>query len=228
MKIARFVRNKNTLKYKIIITFVMTSFLVFSITKQICGLINEKILIYAETMIKNKNNLVVKEAFWDLESDINIDEIIILNQNSKAEIIGVDFKLSKCQIILSKVIENIDKKILQDNYMGYRLEIPLGFITNSPLTINLGPKIPLKINVANAALGNIRTEVKSFGINNALVEVYLDLIFKVETSSPLTSVFQNVTYETLIASKIITGAIPSFYGGSIKSESQTFSLPIYE
>lgn len=228
MKVARFVRKSNTLKNRILYTTFITCFLVFVITKELCSSINQKILIYSESIVKNKNNFVVKEAFWNLESDVNIDEIIVLNLNSKDEIVGIDFKLSKCQVILSKVMENIDKNVKRENLAGLKLEVPVGFITNSPLTINLGPKIPLKINVANIALGNIRTEVKSFGINNALVEVYLDLIFKVETSSPLSSVRQDVTYETLIASKIITGEVPGFYGGTIKSESPTFSLPIYE
>ena len=48
----------------------------------------------------------------------------------------------------------------------------MGIITNNALLSNLGPKVPVKINLVGNVISNVGTKVENYGINSIMVEVY--------------------------------------------------------
>lgn len=227
MKNIKFKVSKFSKRDKIVITTLLTVALTVYLIIKISGYISINILYASEKLIEKENDYAIKNAFL-AKSDLKIEtnKLIEIIKNKNDEIIEVDFKIAECEKIMNFVVNNISMKTNQISENGYIMLIPLGYVTNSPILTNIGPKIPIKIETTDVVLGNIRTEIKEYGINNALVEIYIDLVMKINSSLPLNKKTLTLTYNSLIASKIINGTVPSFFSGRITKESETFNLPI--
>ena len=130
--------------------------------------------------------------------------------------------------LLSSITDYINATLNEYNYLGYRIDLPVGLLSKNPIFANIGPKIPVKVELSDVALGNVRTTVKSFGLNNALVEVYLDIFIRTSVLYPFEVLEVDSEFSSLVSSKIIQGTVPNFWGSSINSKSDTIDLPLNE
>ena len=107
---------------------------------------------------------------------------------------------------------------------GIIYEIPLAYSYNNVFLSNISPKIPVKIHMIGNVNSNIRTKVTDYGINNALLEVYLDIEIELQVILPLLS--SNIINKSSIpiAIKMINGDIPKYYSSNEKNNS--LSIPI--
>lgn len=192
----------------------------------------------AISMIKNSLN---EEVLSTLE-----DEMYNVVQNKDGEIQTIDFNPIVVNKFLSKttsVVSNNLKKLEQGNISdisfidssydqkklknGVISEIPLGIITNNVLLSNVGPKIPVKLNLVGNVISSIETRVSNYGINSALVEV----IAKVEVTEQVIIPFQTKTIKVVndipVAIKIVNGNVPEYYSnGKLTESSNILSIPI--
>lgn len=225
----KFKNWKSKTKKRIIISFfaslLVTLFLVTIFVKNISSGLTE----YIAKTVNKENTLILKEAFSHSQnSNIDIDNLIMVVKNSKEEITEVNFDMKSASELLSSITGYMNEHISDYNYLGYRIDVPIGILSKNPLLTNVGPKIPIKVELSDVALGNVKTVVKPFGINNALVEVYLDIILRSSILYPFEVIEENTSYSSLITSKIITGKVPDFFGGTINSKSDTINLPLTE
>lgn len=169
------------------------------------------------------------------------DEFIEINLNNKGEILSVDYNMEEIYSLaneLTKYLENglekayLTKTIPYSNSElkhnikdGLILDIPMGVISNSPFLINLGPKIPVCIRFIDSIFSNVKTRLTDYGINNALLEVYLNVTVSYEILLPVTQNTQEKTYELLIDSKLIQGKVPEWYSKSFENQTAFFELP---
>ena len=181
-----------------------------------------------------------------LDSDVlnqdYLDNILIITKNKNNEIITVDFNLDQAYEVLSEITvrleDNINKlengKIKLDYYNSYLNEGIEGLVLNIPMGVaseyiylnNLGPKIPVKINFVGTLLTNLKTKITNYGLNNALVEVYAYIQISEEIITPVEFRELTTEYDVLIASKMINGRVPSFYGESFDTQSNLFNIPL--
>lgn len=228
MKKVKF-KNNMSLKNKTILTVIITLFLIFLIVTTISSKISKKIINSAEKIIKKENISIINTAFEKENGDPSIiDQIITVIKNEKGEILEVNFNINECGEILINIVKNINSLTSDYNENGYIMYIPLGYISNSPLFVNLGPKIPVKIELTDIVTGSVKTKITDFGINNALIEVYLYFELENNIILPLLDKDQNMSFDVLLTSKIIAGKVPEFYNGVLNSESQRITLPINE
>lgn len=214
---------------KLIIAILLTIALSFLITNIYIKSLSKNMTTYIGAAVKKKNTLLLKEAFSINQNDSSsIENLIKVIKNSKEEIVEVDFDMSASTHLLSSITGYINDNLTEYNYLGYRLDLPVGLLSKNPIFANLGPKIPVKVELSDVALGNVRTTVKSFGINSALVEVYVDIYIRATVLYTFEVLTVDSEYSSLIASKIIAGNVPSFWGGTINSKSDTINLPLTE
>ena len=95
-------------------------------------------------------------------------------------------------------------------------EIPLGVVFNNALMRNFGPKIQIRLDIVGDVLSELETEVKPYGINNALVEVRVKLNANARVILPLTSKEINVTNVIPLSINIVSGSIPEAYIATYK------------
>ena len=195
----------------------------------------------------HKIEKVTYQFFSDLITEKIINEsstndLIYINDSSKNEIVSIDYNMEKTYELLTHVskilkeslsdFENglIDVKIY-DEYLntsksGLYLNLPFFVGTNNIFLSSLGPKIPVHIHFTGSLLTNIKTKVTNYGLNNALLEIYITILINEQLITPVTKENLKLNYDILIAAKVINGKVPSFYGTTLESNSNLVDTPI--
>ncbi|RDW18703.1 sporulation protein YunB [Oceanobacillus arenosus] len=93
------------------------------------------------------------------------------------------------------------------------VEIPLGQITRNTVLANLGPKIPVNLEVIGSVRTNIKRETEDFGINGAWISLYLQVEADVQIIIPFTTEVHTVKKEIYLDGGAIMSKVPDFYGG---------------
>ena len=239
------------MKKNIFIATLLLCVIITIIVLQIISIRVSPILMnYAELETKKLSSIVINRAVnKQLANGMNIDEMFNIIKNDNGEIATIDFNPAIVNKVLNtttnvvlinlKAIEegNIDFIELPDILIsndkdklknGIIYEIPLGTITNSGFLSNLGPKIPIKLNIIGSVESNVKTNIKEYGINNALVEIYIRISVTEQINVPFISKRVTVTSDIPVALKVIQGSVPKYYGGTLSKQSNIFSIPIEE
>ena len=200
----------------ILLIFLMTFFFLNIYTKKS----NKSILILAEQTFKqniyNSLNVTLSQTIEN-----NLDDILKINKNSNNEILYLDYDLKKTYSYLEKATKVIKDNLYKKN--NFILKVP--FLAGSKIVLfnNFGPFLHVKISYVNAILTNIYTKVTNYGLNNALVEVYIKVTTEGLIITPIVQDTLKVSYDFLISSKIINGKVPLAYGDYLSSSSSLFS-----
>lgn len=212
-------------------TILIVAFLVLLIVSLIFKYINTKIVppleVYAENEVKKISSLIISEAVESISfSEEETMSFFNTLTNKNDEVISVDFNTAKINKSLVKLNKAVYKDLKSFENGRYKLEdteietedliykIPLGYITGNYTLSNIGPKVPLKAKVIGSVVSNIKTEVSSYGINNSLLKVYIDVTVNMRFMLPLISKDVLVNNSIPLVVKIIQGKIPNVYGGS--------------
>ena len=179
-------------------------------------------LSYSESEMKRVITTVINKTVNNLE--IN-DNLFILKNNDDIKIVDYDPKVLN-NIISNisnnvydnlKLIERKDSNILKKfNIDSSIFYIPSGIIFNSVMLNNIGPKIPIKLEIINSVNSNIETKVTEYGINNSLIEVSIKVNTSVRMILPISSKDMEVTVIVPLTVKIIQGNIPEYYFGDLR------------
>lgn len=207
------------------------------------------LLNYATEETKKITSQIINQAInKELTEEIKIDELFIINKNSKEEINTIDFNSAIVNKLLTKVTNSIylDLKYLEAGRMdllnyqddilveyddqsvknGIIFKIPSGAVFHNSFLSNLGPKIPVRMNLVSSVSSNIKTNIKNYGINNALIEVMIEVSLTEQIILPFCSDKTTITSDIPITMKLITGSVPNYYFNGIDKNSASFSLPI--
>ena len=200
-------------------------------------------MAYAESETRKLTTLVINKAITrQVASDsLNTDDLFTIVKNDSDEIQLIDFNSVTVTKILTtvtnlvqlnlKAIEegNIDLLELPDNTLeeydqellkeGIICEIPLGTVTGNALLSNIGPKIPLRLNLIGDVVTGVETNVKEYGINNALLEVGINVTLESRINLPFLSDKITVSTTVPIAMKVIQGKIPEIYANGFRVNS---------
>lgn len=230
-------RKNQILKIILLIFFGVCLFLYYFSIKWSKGIINISKLKVNEIT----TNIVNDAVFNYKKSNVDLNGLIITYTNKNEELVSVDVDMEKGYELMQSVVGEIRKnirKFQETDYKYYNMEalsyinngivimIPMGAITGQNLIVNLGPKIPVKMSLLENVKGSIKTEVKDYGINNSLINVYLKIEIEQNIEMPsATNSFYN-QYEMLISSKLIHGTVPNFIGNFKDSESEIVNIPV--
>lgn len=204
---------------------------------------------------KNASNNLKKAAFiklnefmdsflsnninFDLLKDDVMKDIIVINKNKEGEILYVSYDMDQAYFALEVVTQeletsiselengtsNINSRNIVSGKKGIALKMPLFINSKSMFLSNLGPNIYIPINFVGSVLTNIKTKITDYGINNALVEIYVTIVLETNLISPVVDEMSKINYDVLVASTVINGRVPSVYGGLIESKSGSLSVP---
>lgn len=177
---------------------------------------------YAKEEMKRVVTTVINKSITEeITNELEIDSLFILKKESNETII-VDFDPVIVNRIMSKIsdlvynnLELISKKD-EDTLKKYNLDnsifyIPSGSIFNTVALNNLGPKIPINMEMISSVNPNIKTEVTEYGINNSLIEVYIHVIVDFKMILPMYTNTMQVVVVVPLAVKLIQGNVPKYY-----------------
>lgn len=241
--------NKKRHLNKIIIIILLVAICLFVSFKYINKKIAPIILSYAEVEAKKLASLVISKAInLEMAESLNVDDLFILERNGNGEIQSIDFDPVIVNQILLKAVNRVQKNLryLEEGDVdsldlgtdtlapydseklkkGIFYEIPLGAVFNNALLSNLGPKIPVRFDLVGDIICNIESKITSYGINNALIEVSINLKLSEKIILPINSGSILVEVNIPIALKIVQGVVPNYYFNNSDKTSTTLTLPI--
>lgn len=104
------------------------------------------------------------------------------------------------------------------------VEIPLGQVTGNTVLANLGPKVPVNLEL----IGNVQTDVvhetEDVGINGVLVKVYVHVESEVQIIIPFSTKVKEVSTDVYVTSGVVMGGVPDYYGGG-EGNNPSISVP---
>lgn len=234
------------LKNKLIILFILvigTSFFLLEIIdKKVSPMLYKYISMEAERLATGIVNSSVNEL---VEKNFTTNYLEI-TKDSKEDIKYITYNTKEVNKLLNLINKDIQKKLIEleegktDNLVlaenlrrgsfknvkhGIVYEIPFGSVGNSSLFGNIGPSIPIKMSFIGQITSNFRTKVNNYGINNLVVEAYIETEVISQSTMPISSKRKKIKVEVPISVEIIQGNIPLYYG-DIDNLSNNQTLPL--
>ena len=191
---------------------------------------------YAISEVKRISTLVINDSINKDITNMNLDNIFDIERNNNNEIITIDLNTKVINKLLNSVNKTIQTNLKKvengqisnlDNYFedfsdidyeeikdGIIYYIEAGTFTGDFLLNNIGPKIPIKFKMTGHVMSKIDSNVKEYGINNAMIEVKIKVSVTMIINMPFVSKEVNVNTNVPIIMKIIQGTIPEYYLGN--------------
>ncbi len=217
-------------------------FTIFLLSKFVKNMDRTLIEISEDEITRVTYCFITDELNHSIFNETNLEDILMIEKNSQGEILYVDFNLDQAYLVLdqvSSILTNSFEELesgnvsvaYEDSKLSHELgsmvlSIPIGNSFSHLYFYNLGPKIPVRINFIGSVLTNLKTKVTDYGLNNALVELFVYIEFKTQIMSPFQVEEITLEYDAVIASMMIEGEVPSFYGGTIERESNIYTKDI--
>ena len=230
----------------LIFSFVLVFIIIILLFKIINERINPILFDYATLESRKFASIIINKAIEkNVATDLVIEDLYIVSKKENNEITSVDFNPAIVNKVLTKVTSsvqmnlknleegNLDLLEASDDVLiyydkenlkkGIIFRIPSGIVFNNSLLTNIGPKIPVRFTLVGDVLSGINTKVTNYGINNALLEVSVNIKLTLEVILPISTKEVNVETNVPIAIKMIQGNVPNYYSNGLNSN---FSIPL--
>ncbi len=105
------------------------------------------------------------------------------------------------------------------------IEIPLGQVLNLPLLANLGPKIPVKLELIGYVNTEVKTTISNVSINTVHIEPVVFIEVEIRTVIPFGSKTARIEQEIPIGSGGYNGDVPQYYNNG-NGNNDNVAIPI--
>ena len=224
------INKKEKILYIITSIIIISFLLIFVVAKKVTPIL----MVYAEKKSKSVASIMISEAVNNnVFKDLSKDDLFIQTKDKSGKVVSTDFNpvivntvLNKITIYVQNYLEQLESgtieelelsKTVLNNYdleklkKGVIYEIPSGIVFHNSLLSNLGPKIPVKINLNGDVITDIKTDVQSYGINNALIKVSANVKVYMQVIIPFKTKEVVVEANVPIVMKLVEGNVPSYY-----------------
>ena len=199
----------------IIITILIISYLFI----KIFTFKSEPILLdYAKRYSINTISNIINKCISEVLLEYEYEDIIEIEKDNNGIVESLNINNKIINEILynstKNILENIDNLEKNNNLIFY---VPIGVIHDMPILVNIGPKIPFKIDILGSINNETLTQIKEYGINSSMIEVYLSIDMQVQVILPFVSETIDINKKILLDSKVIQGQMPEYYGGLLST-----------
>lgn len=199
-------------KSKIILFIIIVIFFSILLIYYYSFKISPVLLKYAKIEGKKQAiGIISKNLSDDIVECLNDEELFTVEKDNNGNIEMIDYNtkvVNKILSITSKQVTNNFSELEKKNNSIIK-KIPMGIITNNVFFDNLGPKIPIKMELDGNVLTSMKTKVKNYGVNSALIEVYVNIEANVDIIIPFCNTKIKVTNEVPISIKVAKGNVSS-------------------
>ncbi len=195
--------------------------------------LGKSLIICAENEVKRLTSLVVNNSIKKYNKTSNLTNMLEINKNNKEEITYIHYDTKKINDITTKITEilqtdldnmtkgnfkkiNLNLDIITEDYYekinnGIVFTISSSTVTGNSLLANIGPKIPLKLKLVGEVNTNIKSKVTEYGLNNAMIETYIETTTTVFIQMPFLSKEITIKNKIPLTMEIIQGILPNYY-----------------
>ncbi len=185
----------------IFMIFAKFSFGYFSETVKLY--IDQKSRIYAMDIISDSINN-------DVLSNINDTQIVDKVYDNNKELMSASINTYQANLIRAYVAKSVNKSIEsineQDDFKY--IMIPLGYFFSRNYFLANGIRVPINLEIIGSTKLDIKSDVKSYGINSSLVEINLEVAIKMQIMVPFQREQIDLVYNIPLAMEIINSDVP--------------------
>ena len=174
---------------------------------------NKVIVPLAEMETRKYLTEIINNSTREIEFN---KDLFTIDRNNNNEIIMVNYNSYEATKLINEITDNIQNDFNKIDGGMVIMSIPLGIIFKNDLIKNFGPKIKVKVDIMGNVLSELETEVKPYGINNALVEVRVKLVANARCVLPFVSKDITVNNVIPLSINIVSGSIPEAYIANFK------------
>lgn len=199
----------------IIIGFIMSIMVINYLYKSF----NLTIMPIAEAKARKYVTEIINNSTDNIKFE---NDLFVIEKSTDNEIKMITYNSYEATKLINEITHNIQDSFdeLESVFNGHDKyvvdDIPMGVIFKNGLLRNFGPKIKIRIDIVGDVISELETEVKPYGINNALVEVRVKLNANAKVILPLVSKEVNVSNVIPISINIVNGSIPDAYIATYK------------
>lgn len=198
--------------------------------------LNKVVETYIDVEVERLTNNIVNVKVDEVIKNINLNDLFLIQHEENSNV-RMSYDTKKINELKSNINRAIQDELMEldngniDSYFiptrikngkfknikkGILCDVSLGSVRGSTLFANFGPTIPIRLLFSSQLNTDIDINVREYGINNAIVEVYLVIYIKEQITMPLTSKRRKIKIKDPLMIDIIHGKIPDYYGGYIK------------
>ena len=217
--------------FTLLLIIILSSFICsYKLLKYYSVKMSPVVFTYAESEVKKLTTLIINKSITkQMSVGLDVDNLLNITRNSNGDIQMISYNSITVTKLLNSVTNlvqlniksieegNVDLLELPDIYdeekmkHGIVYEIPLGTVTDNFLLANLGYKIPVKFTLVGSTTTNLDTKITEYGINNALLEIFITIDVTTQINIPFVSKEVNMSTSVPVAIKLIQGLIPEYY-----------------
>ncbi len=199
------VNPKKKVIFKVIIVFLIEIFIAVNIINQISPAIN----IDCINKAKGIANIIISKQCSIVMKDYKYEDIVNIIKDKDDKIRLIKFNIVPINEITSEVSYNVQSELnnLDESYLVTRL----GNFSKIKILSNKGPKVRIRISTMGNVETELKSEIKSTGINQTLHQIYLNVKCEISIITPYTSATESINNQVLIAQSIIVGEVPNSY-----------------
>ncbi len=200
----------------IILAFIMALLIINFFSKKF----NDTIMPIAEAKTRKYVTEIINNSTDNIKFD---DDLFVIEKSNDNEIKMITYNSYEATQLINEITHNIQNSFdeLESVFDGKDKfvvdEIPLGVILDNALVRNFGPKIRVRMDIVGDVISELETEVKPYGINNALVEIRVKLNANARVILPLTIKEIHISNVIPISINIVNGSIPEAYIATYKN-----------
>ncbi|EEL48660.1 MULTISPECIES: sporulation protein YunB [Bacillus cereus group] len=223
-KASRFRKGPLPFRHVLLISFIIFLLL----TLQGFWIVNKSIqptlIKYGEVQTHKMATVVMTKAVKDrLKEGFDVDSLMKVQNDKNGKVSTIDLNTKQVNEILTSTTAYIEKYLHQvekgdmealglPEETGVSMSVPLGRITDNALLGNLGPDIPIDFTTIGHVNTDIKQNVKPHGINNTAIEVVMEVDVTLQVIIPFRTKEITVKQNIPIATRIVQGEVPSYYG----------------
>ena len=230
------------LRDKIAFIFLLILLVMLIIFKIINSKVTPILVNYAEVETERIAMAVINKSITSFLDDERLNNLVLTTVNDDDEIISVDFDSKVVNSVLYDITNSIENDLIlidngkldeigipisnfyeKNDVSGIVYYIPFGVVTGLSVIADIGPKIPVKNKLVGSVYSNVKTEVMEYGINNAIIKIYIEVEVNEQVILPFLSKKVTIKSNVPVLMKMVQGKIPSVYGGMFSTTSPLVS-----
>ncbi|MBP2241925.1 sporulation protein YunB [Cytobacillus eiseniae] len=223
-------------KYVLLISFIIFNLLTVGSLIIINKNLEPTLIGIAESRARQFAAQAINDAIdKNISESIDINELIVKHENAGEPSYSFNPKVynkaisesqKRVQTYLNLVeagevdqLENFKNNIKIEidetkNETGIIYYIPIGMATKMTLLSNLGPKIPVRLEIIGDVTSDVEARIAESGINNTFLEVYINVKVHMNVIIPLVESPIEVSNQVRIGDLFHPGKVPQYFNGS--------------
>lgn len=207
--------------FSLLLVFILSNIFLFILNVKVMPILIKEANVEAK---KSAIEVLRNTGLNKINDVLNRKDVYTIVKQDDGQIESIDFNIPVLNEVLIIVAQEVRNKLKEEEEKNNKMvyHIPLSAALNNNLFYSVGPKVPIKVKYKGSVSLDLKTKVKEYGVNSALIEVYVIVSVTQSAIVPMQSKDVNISSEIPIVLKVVKGVNT----GLLVDTKSSYNLPI--